>query len=138
MNGSCIFCKIVRGEAPSVKIYEDTDTMAFMDIGPVVKGHTLIIPKAHYERIYDTPPELLQKIIVVVQKVATAVMKGLNADGVNVTQANGRAAGQVVFHIHFHVIPRFESDGALRGWRPGKYESPNEMEDFAQKIRSAL
>jgi histidine triad (HIT) family protein len=121
-----------------VKVYEDDDTMAFMDIGPVVKGHTLIIPKAHYERIFDTPPELLQKIIVVVQKVARAVVKGLNADGVNVTQANGRAAGQIVFHIHFHVIPRFETDGALRGWRAGKYESHEEMESFAQKIKSAL
>jgi histidine triad (HIT) family protein len=138
MSQDCIFCKIVAGELPSTKVYEDEDTVAFMDIGPVVKGHTLVIPKQHHDPITGTPPEVLQKLIVVVQKIAGAVFTGLGADGINVAQANGRLAGQEIFHIHFHVIPRFEKDGFSRNWTPGKYDSQEEMEQVAEKIRGAV
>lgn len=138
MSADCIFCKIVQGAVPSTRIYEDDDTLAFMDIGPVVKGHALVIPKKHYDPITDTPPEVLQKLIVVVQKIARAQIKGLGANGVNVGQANGRVAGQVVPHVHFHVIPRFEQDGHSFTWVPRKYDDQQEMADFAGKITHSL
>jgi histidine triad (HIT) family protein len=138
MSSDCIFCRIVAGEVPSARVYEDSDTLAFMDIGPVVKGHTLVIPKGHYDRITDTPPEVLQKLILVVKRIAAAQVRGLSADGVNVTQANGKPAGQVVPHIHFHVIPRFNSDGHHWNWTPRKYDSPEEMQALAAKIGRAV
>jgi histidine triad (HIT) family protein len=138
MSADCIFCKIIAGELPATKVYEDDDALAFMDIGPVSKGHTLVIPKLHCDPITDVPAETLQKLILVVQKIATAQFKGLDADGITVTQANGEAAGQVVPHIHFHVIPRSEDDPQLRNWIPGNYDSTEEIEQFADKIRSAL
>lgn len=138
MSEECIFCKIVAGEIPSTRVYEDDETLAFMDIGPVIKGHTLVIPKAHSDPITNTPADVLQKIIVVVQKVARAQIAGLGADGVNVTQANGRVAGQVVPHIHFHVIPRFEGDGHRWNWAAKSYDNPEETESFAARIRDAM
>lgn len=138
MNPDCIFCKLVAGEIPSAKVYEDADTIAFMDISPVVKGHTLVIPKKHYDPIIGTPDEVLQKLIVVAKKIAQAHFDGLKADGINVTQANGKVAGQIIPHIHFHVIPRFANDRHSWNWIPGKYDSPKEMSDMAQKIKSAI
>ena len=138
MDRDCIFCKIVAGDLPCVSIYEDSDTLAFLDIGPVVKGHTLVIPKAHHDPIMETPADVLAKVIVTVRRVARAVVKGLAADGMNVTQANGAVAGQVVPHIHFHLIPRSESDGQTKNWLPGQYESNEEMAAFAERIRQAM
>jgi histidine triad (HIT) family protein len=138
MSDDCIFCKIVANEIPSTRVYEDDDVLAFMDIGPIVKGHTLVIPKRHSDPITETPSALLQKIIVVVQKVARAQVTGLGADGINVTQANGAVAGQVVPHIHFHVIPRFEGDGHRWNWAAKAYDNPEETESYASRIRGAL
>ena len=138
MSEDCIFCKIIKGDIPSVKIFEDETVLAFMDIGPVVKGHALVIPKVHCDPITNTPPELLQTLIVAVQKVAAAQIDGLGADGVNVSQANGKVAGQEVPHIHFHVIPRFTDDGHSWSQVQGKYDRPGEMEEFAQKTAAAL
>ncbi len=138
MAESCVFCKIVAGEIPSVRVYEDADALAFMDIGPVAKGHTLVIPKAHYDPITGTPVEVLKLLIAVVQRVAKAQYAGLHADGINVTQANGRTAGQVVPHLHFHVIPRFESDGLHSNWTARRYETPEELRLYAERIVKAL
>ena len=138
MSQDCIFCKIITGEIPCAKVYEDTDVIAFMDIGPVVKGHTLVIPKSHHNPLMETPPEVLHKLITVVQKVARAQMAGLQADGISVAQANGRAANQVVPHIHFHVIPRFTTDGFHGNWIARKYDSAAEMQSYADRIRCAL
>lgn len=138
MTETCIFCKIVAGEIPSVRVYEDADTLAFLDIGPIVKGHTLVIPKRHYDPLMDTPPEVLAALMGVVQRVARAQSAGLRADGINVTQANGKAAGQVVPHVHFHVIPRFLTDGHHWNWNAGRYNNPDEMTLIADKIRSGL
>jgi len=138
MKTDCIFCKIADGKLPAAKVYEDSDILAFMDIGPVVKGHTLIIPKQHYNPITETPPEVLQKLIVVVQKIARAQVNGLGADGINVIQSNGKIAGQIIPHIHFHVIPRFKSDGHSWNWTPRKYDNQDEMNGLAQKIKNAL
>jgi histidine triad (HIT) family protein len=138
MSSDCIFCRIVAGELPCAKVYEDEDSLAFMDIGPVVKGHTLVVPKKHFDPITATPPAVLQQVILVVQRIARAQVAGLGAAGINVTQANGKLAGQIIPHIHFHVIPRFEADGHHWNWTPGKYASQAELGDFARRIADSL
>jgi len=134
----CIFCKITNGELPCCRVYEDADALAFMDIGPIIKGHLLVIPKKHYVNIEDVPDALLQKLIVVVRKIAVAQKRALKADGINIMQSNGRAAGQVVDHIHFHVIPRFNTDGHHWNWKARKYEDNSEMAALAEAIKNAL
>ena len=138
MSADCIFCKIVAGELPCAKVYEDDTTLAFLDIGPIVRGHTLVVPKQHHDPITETPPQVLQTLILAVRKIAQAQVTGLGADGINVTQANGSLAGQVVPHIHFHVIPRFASDGHSWNWNPGAYDSNDEMQKLAATIAGAL
>lgn len=134
----CIFCKIVAGEIPSVKVYEDDDVLAFMDIGPIVKGHTLVIPKEHYDPVTAVPPDLLAKVIAVVQKVVKAQLNGLDADGVNIHQCNGAASGQEVPHVHFHVIPRYNDDGHSWNWHPKQYDRQEEMEQLANRIAEVI
>ena len=106
----CLFCKLVAGDIPSIKLYEDEKTIAFLDIYPVAKGHTLIIPKNHSATLYDITIEDAEAIGGTVSRVAKAVKKVLKCDGVNVYQGNEKAAMQEIFHVHFHVIPRFEGD----------------------------
>lgn len=134
----CIFCKIIAGEIPSIKVYEDDHTLAFMDIGPIVKGHVLVIPKAHYNPLSDTPDEVLSQVISTVRLVARAMQDGLGADGVNIHQANGEAAGQVVPHLHFHVIPRFKHDGHHWNWTPHPYADLSEAAALADRIQAAF
>jgi histidine triad (HIT) family protein len=136
MTNSCIFCKIVNGEIPSTKIYEDDNVLAFLDLSPVHKGHALIITKKHYENLFDADGKEISNIGKVLPKIVNAVKKGVNADGVVVTQNNGTAAGQVVFHVHFHIIPRFKDDG-LQNWPQGVYED-NEISSYADKIKQFL
>lgn len=138
MNSDCIFCKIVAGQVPACKVYEDAETLAFMDIGPIVKGHTLVIPKTHYDPLTATPPAVLQKLILVVQRIALAQIRAFKANGINVMQSNGRAAGQLVAHIHFHVIPRFTDDGHHWNWKPHPYTQSEEMGTLADQIKAAL
>lgn len=138
MSDDCIFCKIAAGQLPATVVYEDADTMAFMDIGPVVKGHALVIPKAHHDPLMDTPPEVLAQVMTTVRLIARAQRDSLKPDGINITQANGAAAGQIVPHLHVHVIPRFETDGQPRNWGPGRYDSNDEIRAYADKIRTAL
>ena len=138
MSANCIFCKIVAGEIPATKVYEDADVLAFMDIGPIVKGHTLVIPKQHFDPLTATPEPVLAKLMAVVKKIAAAQLSGLKADGVNVMQANGAAAGQVVPHLHFHVIPRFATDGHRWNWAAKKYDDPAEAQQLAAAIKAAL
>jgi histidine triad (HIT) family protein len=138
MSDACIFCKIVAGKIPATVVYRDADTLAFMDIGPLEKGHVLVIPRAHHNPLMDTPPDVLAKVMATVRLVARAQRDGLKADGINVTQANGAAAGQVVPHLHMHVIPRFGSDPRLRNWAPGTYASDDELKAYADKLRAAL
>lgn len=138
MSNDCIFCRIVRGELPSTKVYEDEHVLAFMDIGPIIHGHTLVIPKQHVDPITQATPEQLGRVIAVVQKIAAAQLKGLKANGVNVHQSNGSCAGQVVPHVHFHVIPRYEGDGHRWNWAAKKYESLDDMKALAERIKAAL
>jgi histidine triad (HIT) family protein len=132
----CIFCKILRGEIPCAKVYQDNDTLAFLDIAPNNKGHTLVISKQHHETILDTPTETLQKLIAAVQKVSAAVYKATGSKGFNVIQNNYRVSGQLVPHIHFHIIPRNEEDG-FEFWPQGKYEA-GELEEWQEKVKKAL
>ncbi len=137
-SSDCIFCKIVAGDLPCTRVYEDDDVLAFMDIGPIIKGHTLVIPKVHVDPLTSVPDELLSRLILMVRRIAGALMKGLDADGINVTQANGAVAGQVVPHLHFHVIPRFENDKHHWNWNATSYDTTEEMESVAAQIRSGL
>jgi histidine triad (HIT) family protein len=107
---NCIFCKIIDGEISSEKIYEDERVYAFLDISPKSKGHTLIIPKKHFENIYDVEEEYLCEILKVTKKLSIRVREKLNPDGIKICQNNGEAAGQTVFHIHFHIIPKYENE----------------------------
>ena len=134
----CIFCKIIAGQIPSIKLYEDADVLAFMDIGPIVKGHALVIPKTHTENIVQTPAETLARVIAVARRIAQAQLEGLGADGVNIHQANGPAAGQVVPHFHVHVVPRFKHDGHHWNWTPHPYADMSEAAALADRIKSAL
>jgi histidine triad (HIT) family protein len=133
-----IFEKIVNREIPAAIVYEDDDTLAFMDIGPIIKGHTLVIPKTCYDPVTETPDEVVAKLFKVAKRIAAAQMNGLGADGVNIIQNNGAAAGQEVPHIHIHVIPRFEGDGHHWNWNAKRYDDPGEMEQMASKIRKGL
>lgn len=133
----CVFCGIVKKEIPARIVYEDEKVMAFLDINPVSKGHTLVIPKEHHEDIFEIPEDVLSSLIKVVKKISVAVRKTLNADGVNILQSNGSAAGQVIKHVHFHVIPRFEGDGISFELKHGKLDE-QVMDDIEKKIKSML
>src|SRR3990170_6159228 len=106
-DNSCIFCKIVRKQAPASFVYEDESVMAFLDIRPLNLGHTLVIPKEHYETIYEIPDELIGRIHKIVKRTALAMKRATEADGITVIQQNERAAGQEIFHLHVHVVPRY-------------------------------
>ncbi len=134
----CIFCKIVEKQIPATILYEDDEVLAFMDIGPIVKGHALVIPKRHCDPITETPDELLAKLHLVAKRIAAAQMNGLGADGVNIMQNNGAAAGQEVPHIHVHVIPRFADDGHHWNWNPKAYDDIDEMNALANQIQTHL
>ncbi len=130
----CVFCKIIKGELPCVKVYEDEKIFAFLDINPVNQGHTLVVPKEHYLNMLDTPLEVLAEVIRAIKKIAPAVLKGSGAEAFNLGVNNGAAAGQAIGHIHFHIIPRFAGDGYTL-WGAKAY-GPGEMEKMGEKIRS--
>jgi histidine triad (HIT) family protein len=131
-----IFAKILRGELPANKVYEDADTLAFMDIMPRCEGHTLVVPKTPARNILDASPAQLAACMKTVQKVAAAVMKAYDAAGITVMQYNEPASGQVVFHLHFHVLPRW--DGVALGPHTGKMEKQEVLTANAEKIKKAL
>ncbi len=132
----CIFCKIIRGELPSHKVYEDEKVLAFLDIRPVNAGHTLVAPKAHSQNIFDIAPDDWAAVASAVRTLAIAIEKGVQADGVNIAMNNREHAGQVVPHPHVHIIPRFKGDG-LKLMPQRSYE-PLEAETTLEKIRKQL
>lgn len=133
----CIFCKIVRGEIPCAKVYEDDLALSFLDINPINPGHTLILPKEHYASLFEVDPEALKACAVAAQKISKAVYQGVKADGLNFLQNNFRAAGQLIDHVHFHLIPRYESDGFMTTW-PGKPYPAGEMERILRQIAAGM
>jgi histidine triad (HIT) family protein len=137
MKEDCIFCKIVKGEIPCGKLYEDETVLAFLDVSPWSKGHCLVIPKAHYSSLDECPGEIVAAVSQKIPLVARAVVKVVQADAYNVLNNNGRAAGQLVNHVHFHIIPRKSNDGIISHAPHGKPNS-GELEDLAQRISQEL
>ena len=131
-----IFAKILRGELPCYKVYEDDKALAFLDIMPRAPGHTLVLPKAPARNILDVPADVLGHVAMVAQKVAKAGMKAFNADGVTIQQFNEGAGGQVVFHLHVHVIPR--KQGVAMKPPAAEKEKPDVLADHAKKIAAAI
>lgn len=134
---NCLFCKIVAGEIPSTKVYEDDTVFAFLDIRPVNIGHVLIVPKVHSSNLYETADETAAHMMIVAKKLAIAVKKALNADGINIEMNNDSAAGQIIFHTHLHIIPRFEGDGFMH-WHGARGYNEGEADEVALKIQSSL
>lgn len=136
-DDNCIFCKIAGGEIPSATIYEDEDFRVILDLGPASKGHALILPKNHYKDICEADENVAGKLFPLAAKIGMAMKKSLGADGFNVVQNNGSCAGQTVFHLHVHVIPRYEGGPNIVSWTPGSMEQ-SELEKLADTIKAAL
>ena len=118
-NENCIFCKILNGDIPSTKLYEDENFAIILDVGPASFGHALVLPKDHYANLFEMPEELLAKLMSLAKVWGEKIVKALGADGMNLVQNNGLAAGQTVFHYHLHMIPRYEGDNVGNLWTPG-------------------
>lgn len=128
MTENCIFCKIANGEIPAATLYEDEDFRVILDLGPASKGHALILPKQHAANLFELPDELAAKVMPLAKQVASKLQKGLGADGINVVQNNGEAAGQTVFHFHLHLIPRYQNDTVNVTWTPGTLTEADKQE----------
>ena len=133
----CIFCKMVAGQIPVTKIYEDEVVLSFLDIGPISDGHTLVIPKQHFEKLHECTAQLLGQVFTRIGRIAGAVAAAMNSDGYNLLCNNGRAAGQLIEHLHFHIIPRNIGDGLFDRWPSFKYED-GIIEEVAGAIRKNL
>jgi histidine triad (HIT) family protein len=144
LSAVCPFCSIASGKAPASIVYEDATVLAFMDLNPVNDGHTLVVPREHWENIYEIPEKTLAEMAPVIKRVSAAVKKTVGADGISVLQLNGRAAGQMVMHFHVHIIPRFSEDtiskalGAMIGHKGLKKPERRELDEIAEKIREKL
>jgi histidine triad (HIT) family protein len=133
----CIFCKIVSGQIPAAVVFQDEVVFAFLDIGPVSDGHTLVVPKEHIDKFDRASPQLLGQVASRLAKIAAAIQKATGCEGYNILCNNGRAAGQVVNHLHFHIIPRKTGDGVIDRWPAYKYPA-GAAEKIADKIRKCL
>ena len=132
-DNACIFCKIAAGEIPSKTLYEDEEFRVILDLGPATKGHALILPKNHYRNLFELPEDQAEKAMVLAKKMALQMREKLQCDGLNLVQNNEEVAGQTVFHFHMHLIPRYEGDGQVIGWKPGKPED-QELEEVRRII----
>ena len=132
----CIFCKIIAKELPVHKIYEDDEIMAFLDIHPVSRGHTLVIPKKHFADLVNTPPEVVANLMAIVQKITPSIIEAVAATAFNIGINNGSEAGQVINHTHIHIIPRAKDDG-LNMW-PEQPSAASDMETLAKKIKEKI
>jgi len=133
----CIFCSIVAGNVPAAKLIETDKVISFLDIAPVNRGHCLVVPKRHSESLVNLTQEELHTCIFTVQRIARAAVTATTAEGVNVLQNNGKCAGQVISHVHFHVIPRWSNDGFRFGWRQGSYNE-GEIDKLQEEIQALL
>ncbi len=137
MAGDCIFCKIVNGDIPCSKIYEEQRILAFMDINPLSPGHCLVIPKEHHATLIDCPSDLLAELASRLPAIAQAVIAVTNADGYNLLNNNHRSAGQLVDHVHFYIIPRKQGDGIISHAKPSPY-APGQLEKLTTAILAKL
>lgn len=131
---NCIFCKIANGEIPSKTVLENDWLRVVLDVAPATRGHALILPKEHYQNIYDLSEEAAAEVIKVAKKLAILMKEKLGCDGVNIVQNNEEAAGQTVFHFHMHVIPRYVSDGQKISWNP-KQTATEELEEVLEALK---
>lgn len=137
-DADCVFCKIVEGEIPSAKVYEDDDVYAFLDLGQVTKGHTLVIPKDHQKNVYELKPETAQKVFAAVPKIARSIKDQFQPIGMNLLNNNEKPASQSVFHFHVHLIPRYGSgDGFSMKWETHETEQ-EEMKQIAETISKGI
>ena len=136
-DDNCIFCKIANGEIPSRTLYEDESFRVILDLGPATQGHALILPKEHYADLFALPQETAAEAMKLAKKIAKAQKDTLKADGLNLVQNNGTAAGQTVGHFHIHLIPRYEGDGQTIGWKPGN-PSDEELDAVRETIVEGL
>ena len=134
--GQCIFCRLVAGEIPSARVYEDDLVIAFMDIGQVNPGHVLIATKRHATNLFEITPEEAAAVMQTAQKMAEALRIAFDPPGLTLLQANGKEGEQTVFHFHLHVLPRHANDGVGLNW-PRKEPAPEVLQDYAQRLRTA-
>lgn len=127
IKDDCIFCKLANGVFPTNTVYEDDDFRVILDASPAAKGHSLIIPKQHSDNLYSTDDETLAKILPLAKKIAASMKKTFNCDGVNIIQNNEPAAGQTVFHLHVHAIPRFNGDNVGIGWPQNETDADEQV-----------
>ena len=133
-DSNCIFCKIANGEIPSTTLYEDEDFRVILDLGPATRGHALLLPKEHYKDLFDLEDEVAAKALVRAKRIAGRLQKAVGADGMNLVQNNGEAAGQTVFHFHLHLIPRYKGDTAGICWNPGTADAEG-LRRLAEELR---
>lgn len=133
----CIFCKIINGEIPSTKLYEDERSIAILDINPIALGHTLLISKTHYPTLTDMPDKELGLLAEKLPRLCRAIVKGTNSEGFNVIENNGRCSGQIIPHLHFHIIPRRANDEVRFNWSPRVFPK-EEMSSVAKAITDCL
>ena len=134
MNEDCIFCKLANGVIPTNSIYEDDLFNVILDAGPATRGHSLILPKKHAANLMELDEDTAAKAMQLAKKLAPVLMEKMHADGLNVVQNNGEAAGQTVMHFHMHLIPRYAGDGQKIGWEPG-YVTAEEQQEIVKKIK---
>lgn len=132
-DDNCIFCKIANGEIPSRTLYEDERFRVILDLGAATRGHALILPKEHFADLAELPEDRAAEAMILAKKMMMKMKAALHADGFNLVQNNGTAAGQTVFHFHIHLIPRYEKDGQTIGWKAGS-PSPEELEAVQKEI----
>ena len=135
---NCPFCKIADGTASASLVYEDDNVLAFLDINPSSIGHTLVVPRDHWENIHEIPEKILAEIIIVTKKISIAIKKTVNAEGIKIIQLNGRAAGQMVMHIHFHIIPILPEFEKIRNHVSRMKISREKLDEIALKIKKNL
>jgi histidine triad (HIT) family protein len=133
VDENCIFCKIIAGGIPCARVYEDERVLAFLDINPIARGHTLVVLKGHYPTLLDVPAGEGESLLKAMSRVAGALLSVTKAGGFNCLQNNFRCAGQMVFHAHWHLVPRFDNDG-LPDWPGGKYADESAMRELARAI----
>jgi histidine triad (HIT) family protein len=137
-NTYCVFCAIIRGQSPVAKVYEDNTFLAFMDKYPITSGHTLVLPKYHYGDLFQMTEDEVGNLYRVVHTIASAVYNATGAQGLNTGQNNGKAANQIVPHVHVHIIPRYEKDSRDGKWPSRKVSEYRELEEIANRIKKNL
>ncbi len=138
IKDDCIFCKLAHGKIPAASIYEDDDFKVILDASPASRGHSIILPKTHADNIFELPDEYCEKIFKVAKKCGAAIKNAFGYDGLNVLQNNGEAAGQTVFHLHVHLIPRNEDDGITIKYVPNTNKDDDEIKETVEKIKALM